>query len=457
MADRPDKADTPYNMDPGFERAVLTLCARSPKFWGSVGQHLNEQALGSDLHKLAYRACRAVAQTGRGPDSVVLVLQRLRRWVDEGKTKIEDVYAVSDLFDAAEDAGLPRDEDAAKELVPVLKARARNAVARATLEELAKPDTSFQKTAKLIKQVQTLGEVAESGAGTRFGGSASFDEVRKLMHLQRLPTGIDELDIELDGGMPRGCLGIVMGGPGGGKSMTLSHIGTRSIRHGLFAAYATFEVPVPTVTARIAANLTSIPINAILEDASVAEALLQQVQLGPLWIKEFTPLLSTMEDIEAWVAEIEAEEGRPVDVLLTDYGDKLGAPKNGGKEAEHGYGVGRIVFERMRVYAHERKLWHWTGSQTTRGKDNKRKKTGIDDIADSMHKARVADLLVSCNVDEEQALILWNIAKNRHGAANKAVGPLPHEFHCGRVAPVLDAQIFDVRAVNSLAALKGVR
>jgi hypothetical protein len=429
VAERPPKTDSPYNLDPAFERAAVTLCCRSSRFWGRIGHHLEPDALSLEPAKHALKAVRAVARDlGRGPDSVLLVLQRLRRWVDEGKHTIAHVTAVAELFEEAEEDGLPREDDAVAELAPILKRRMRAEAARSVMEEFAKEGT-FQRTRKLIDEANNLGDV-DTTVGVQLG-AGSYDEIARVRDLEKLPLGIDDLDTELS------CLGIVLGGPGAGKSMTLSHIGGSCIKQGLFAAYATLEVPVPDVLARVKAYLTGEPISAILDNPESVRRRLEAMKLGPFFVNEFTPLSTTMDDLERWVTELEEHVGRKLDVLLTDYGDKLGAPKSAGKEAEHGYSSGRIVFERMRIFAHERKMWHWTGSQATRGKD-KRKKLGLDDVADSMHKVRVADLVISANAEEDGETITWFVAKNRHGKGQFAVGPLPHDFACGRVAPVVE-------------------
>jgi hypothetical protein len=435
-ADRPPKAKDAYWLDEGFERAVVTLAASNKRFYGRIANALDPECLNQEPAKIAMRAIKAVARDlGQGPSSPMLVLQRLRRWMDEGRLSLDKIKDVAAMFDTAMDSGLPEEDAAVVELKPLLARRMKSEAVQAAIDDYGR-DGNFTQATKLIEKANRLGDTNTS-VGIMLG-AASYDEIEKLKHLERLSTGILELDDALDGGLRRGSLGLLLGGSNDGKSMGLSHLGAHGIRHGLFVLYATLELPPADVLARVKANLTGIPINAILADPLLVKPTLQNMPLGPFIVQEFTPQATTMNDIEDWVESCEEQVGRQIDLLVTDYGDKLSAPKNAGKDGEHGYGAGRIVFERMRIYANEGhkggKIWHWSAAQATRQKD-KRKKLDLNDVADSMHKVRVADLVLTLNLDEMMTI---NIAKNRYGRARQAVGPLPPDFEIGRIAPIME-------------------
>ena len=54
-----------------------------------------------------------------------------------------------------------------------------------------------------------------------------------------------------------------------------------------------------------------------------------------------------------------------------------------------------------------------------------------------MHKVPVSDLVQTLNVRDDGEQIMFYVAKNRTGKSRQQIGPLPHEFECGRIAPVL--------------------
>ena len=94
----------------------------------------------------------------------------------------------------------------------------------------------------------------------------------------------------------------------------------------------------------------------------------------------------------------------------------------------------------LRVYAHERKIFCWTASQASRQKDRKRI-LDLNDVADSMHKIRVADLVITLNVRDEGSefpQIIFKIAKHRTGKSRVEIGPMPTEYERGRICPILE-------------------
>lgn len=223
------------------------------------------------------------------------------------------------------------------------------------------------------------------------------------------------------------------------NSIGLNHIAAVNLMNGLFVGYATLELPRAVVLARTKANMTGIPINALLQgDLVQARKILDKMssRMGTFMVQDFTPYATTVEDIKDWVRRCEDYfDDRPMDLLIVDYGDKLGAKK--GKDDESGYSQGRVVFEGLRIYAADRKMFCWTASQATRQKD-KRKRLDINDAADSMHKIRVADLVITINPKEEGDLLslLLFVAKHRTGRSRVEVGPFPAAYDVGQLVAI---------------------
>ena len=424
-----EKSD-PYSFTIEFEKALVALLCSKPKLYGLIGKALDGECMPTPTGKLAVEACQEIAKdTGSGPGSSLTVIQHLRRRMDEGAVTSDEMGAVDDMIGEAEDAGLLPESDILAEVVPVLKRRMQLAAIRMAHKEYGKRH-DMDKIIDMMERADALGR-NDSRLGVKLGG-ASFGVIAELRHLERLPLGIDELDSELDGGSPRGTLTMFIGASGDGKSMALSHIAAHACRGGLFAAYATLELPEAIVLARLKANHTGVPINAILADGEEAKRrLLENPPAGPCYVKEFAPQLTTVQDLQVWVEELEADEGRPVDLLVVDYGDKLTA----NIKDQSTYKIMEAVYEHLRTWMHDTKKWGATASQSTRGDKNSKKMKDLDDVSDSINKVRVVDLAISLNLDDEDAMRFY-IAKNRYGNARKTVGPLPTDFACGAVAPV---------------------
>ena len=418
-----------YQFTRDFETQVAYLTCTSKSFFGRIGHALDPDSFAQEAAQMAVRAAQQIAtDLGHGPGDSVLVLQRVRRWMDDGKLKNAQLISVSDLLDAAEDAGVMQEEAAVTEVTPILKHRVRATIVEKAMSEYsARGD--FSNVVDLVDYQHRLG-VQDVSLGTRVG-PAAFATIDSFRHLDRLPTGIMELDAALSNGMPRGQLGMFIGGPGDGKSMQLSHIAGTSWRAGLSVGYATLELPEHIVLARLMANVTGLPIDPILDGDKAAERLIERMELGQCVLKSFTPQATTPDDIHDWAKMVEDASGRKMDVLVVDYADKLTARLKGKKRDDGNvYTTMELVYEGLRLHAEKNKSWAWTASQQGRKKKDqgKNRVADLDDVADSMGKVRVADLVITLNGREESTQMEWFIAKNRTGKSRIKVGPLPVDF-----------------------------
>lgn len=420
----------PYALDPKFERAVVVMMCENPRFYGLVGHAVEPDALSDASLKLAAQAAQAIARdSGHGPSGSPIVVQRLRRWHDEGKIALEDVLNVVDALTT--DEVYPRVDDLVDELAPILRRRAEAAAVEESMQVYAQHG-DLSVIADKINRAKRIG-VNDTSVGIRLG-SESFKDIEKLRTYDRLITGVIELDSGIDGGLPRGQLGFYIGGPGDGKSSALISQAGVALRQKLTVAVATLELPEPVQVARCLSMLTRVPVNAILrgESTEVEKRFgLLQPNLGSLYVKEFTAHKTEAKDLESWLDQIEDLDGKPVDLLVVDYADKLSAPKETSE-----YQVMRVAYESLRILAAERKIWVWTASQATRKKAGT-KVLDLDNVADSMHKVRIADLVVTLNVSEENDEIVYFVAKNRTGPSRSKAGPLPTQFAYGHLGPVV--------------------
>jgi len=400
-----------------------------------VGRELDPQAMSDGPVRLAMLACRQIAlETGSGPSSALIVLQRLRASVNRGKLTQARLNDVAALVDDAEDAGVPPVEELVAELAPVIRRRMQSKAILEAHAEFARGG-DFGSVEKLLERAKVVGQSA--GVEQIRAGAAGFDSIAALAHLGRLPTGIIELDLAIKGGMLRGKLGVVIGDSGAGKSIFLDTQACEAVRGGLHVAVATLEISKEETFARCAAGLTGVATGLILESPDhrkVAAERLEQMlpHIGMLHVGEFAPHATPVREVVDWVEELEQAQGSAIHVVVVDYGDKLHEPK---ARQDDEYVAMRYVFEGMRRDgARAKNQWWWTGSQAKRQKDPGKRLLDLHSAADSMHKVRVADLVVTLNPREEG--LIYFVAKNRGGPAGLAVGPLPTDFERGRITPV---------------------
>jgi hypothetical protein len=434
VSDAKKKGPAPYGFDPAFERVVAAMLCCRPKFYGLVGHELEPARMEVPSARLAVMAAQEIgAESGRGPSDPVLVLQRLRRWVADGKVTSDEVDAVLDLI---EESGHnpPPELDVVMEAKPVIQRLLHEEAVRATMEAYSKRG-DMGKAKELIRRAETVG-VQDRSVGSKLGVGVLSD-IARLRASDRLATGILELDMGLGGGLPRGKLGLMMAGPKAGKSMYLIHQASFAIQSGLFTAMATLELEEEDQQARLIANLTGIPIQSIMDgqaDREVAEKLEKlESHLGVFRVKRFPAIATTVQDIAEWVKEIEDQEGRKVDLLEVDYVDKMGISD---RRIVSTYDIQGRSTEELRLYVSGRSIWGWTASQPKRrDKKDKDKRIDIDDAADSQNKVRVVDLILTMHRPTEQEVEFY-VAGNRNGKGQFSVGPLPHNLECAQLVPV---------------------
>lgn len=437
-------ADTtsPYRFAEAFELAVLRHHVLEPRFWATVGRHLEPSALATPEAQLVAKAVAVIAaETGRGPGSGTLVVQRLARWREEGRITHEQVLDAGDLLDELEDWEAPPPVDGVvAELVPVLRERRNREAVRLAMKRAATRDDMAEVIQHL--QATTRLGVAEATEGIRLGPEA-LAKVRDLRQTDRLPLGIAELDAELGGGPLVRTLTTFMGGSGDGKSMALAHATGSALLAGHNVLVATLELADTQWICRLMANLTGVPIDGIADgslEGECAARLAELPGLGQCEVGQWTPGATQVSDLLAWADEVEQRAGWRADVLVVDYADLLGHSKSRDYEGM------REVFAGLREeWSVKRNGWALTASQSRR-KGKAGEKQGVEDGADSQHKVRVSDLWIVLRMNDDGTEIEWYVGKNRNGKRGSCL-TLPTELECARVAPMdpdVDAEIAEL-------------
>lgn len=428
-----------YPVTAAFERVLSIAVATRPNFYARAGHAVDHEALVDKANQLIVQAAHQAARDiGRGPDDVVIVAQRVRRWMSEGKVPPDELAAVEDALMES----IPDDASILSEIVPILKKRMKRQAADLAIEDLNGAGDGA-KTEEMLRKARRIGEVDETSGGTEMGAQ-SVEQIRGLHNLVRLPIGVPELDAFLEQGLWCGALGVAIGDPGAGKSMFLTGVAASSLRYGRNVALATLELPEPLQHARLMASITGVPIAGILdsrldEAALEMDRVLEDVKMltghkPHAYIREFAAYATGAAEILSWVEATEQSSGEKIDLVVVDYGDKVGARAR--TKASSSYEVGLEVFEGFRKDASDNKRWHWTASQARRRDKKSKAKTDMDDVADSMHKVRVADLVITLNLEEDDQgnrQVTYFVAKNRVGNSRGSIGPYPVDYATGRM------------------------
>ena len=206
---------------------------------------------------------------------------------------------------------------------------------------------------------------------TKDMGTDYFDDPRaRLMALKsnngQNSTGWPALDKLLYGGFNRGELQIFAGGSGSGKSLFMQNLAVNWAQAGLSGVYITLELSEGLCSYRIDSMMTNTAAKDIFKDIDTVEMKVKMMakKAGRLQIK-YMPAQSTVNDIRAYLKELQIQTGLRADFLCVDYLDLL-MPVSAKVSPNDLFVKDKYVSEELRNLAKELNILFVTASQLNR-------------------------------------------------------------------------------------------
>jgi KaiC/GvpD/RAD55 family RecA-like ATPase len=182
----------------------------------------------------------------------------------------------------------------------------------------------------------------------------------------QVSTGWTQLDRVMYGGMSRGELNIFAGGSGSGKSLVMMNMALNWLQAGLSGVYITLELSEELTSLRTDAMLTSMSTKDIRRDMDTAELKVKMVakKSGQYRVKGL-PAQSNVNDIRAYLKEVQIQTGIKVDFVMIDYLD-LVMPVSVKVNPNDQFIKDKYVSEELRNLAKELGILMVTASQLNR-------------------------------------------------------------------------------------------
>jgi replicative DNA helicase len=215
----------------------------------------------------------------------------------------------------------------------------------------------------------------------------------------------------LCGGLGDGDLGLIAGGPGGGKSWALVALGAHAVKLGYTVIHYTLELNEKYVGRRYDANFTEISVSEIVESKEEVKNKIENLR-GGLYIREYPAGQATVNTLHAHIEKCKQQNIEP-DLIIIDYADLMTSKSSKEKRDKLD-----DIFTGLRGLATEMKLPIWTASQVNRSGAREEIIQG-DRIAESYSKMMITDFAMSLSRnadDKENGTGRWHIMKNRYGA-----------------------------------------
>jgi len=202
-------------------------------------------------------------------------------------------------------------------------------------------------------------------------GTDYFEDPRaRLMKIKdnngQVSTGWPTMDKRLFGGMNRGELNIFAGGSGSGKSLFMQNIAINWISQGLNGVFLTLELSEELCAMRMDAMVANVATKEIFKDMDTLEMKIRMVgkKSGNLRIK-YMPAQSNVNQIRAYLKELEVQTGKKADFIMVDYLD-LVMPVSAKVSPSDLFVKDKYVSEELRNLAREFEILMITASQLNR-------------------------------------------------------------------------------------------
>ena len=177
----------------------------------------------------------------------------------------------------------------------------------------------FGPVEKLIKDDVQISLTKDLGTDFWADPEGMFDKY--FNNGGQVSTGWPQLDKLLYGGFSRGELNIFAGGSGSGKSLVMMNIALNWLFQGLSGVYISLELSEELVGLRTDAMLTGIGTKEIRKDitGTSLKVAMTGKKCGDYRIKAL-PAQSNINDVRAYLKEVQVQTGIRVDFVMVDYG-----------------------------------------------------------------------------------------------------------------------------------------
>ena len=174
----------------------------------------------------------------------------------------------------------------------------------------------------------TIKEAVQIGLARSLGTDYFHDPRKRLQVLKdnngQITTGWKDLDNKLYGGINRGEVTIFAGGSGSGKSLFMQNMSLNWAEAGMNVVYLTLELSEELSAMRIDAMATDKSTRRIFKELDDVELKVKTIgkKSGMLRIK-YMSSGSSINDVRAYLKELQIVTGKTVDCICIDYLDLL--------------------------------------------------------------------------------------------------------------------------------------
>ena len=221
---------------------------------------------------------------------------------------------------------------------------------------------------------------------------------------ERIPFDLEYFNKITKNGVPRKTLNVLMGGTGGGKSLSLCHFTASYLNMGKNVLYITLELSEEEMSKRIDANLMNVTLDDLIAlpkdiyDKKITN--LKQKTTGKLVVKEYATASASTIHFRALLNELNLKKGFVPDVIMVDYLNICASSRIKPGNGVNSYTYVKAIAEELRGLAVEFNVPIWTATQLTRSGYTS-SDPGMEDTSESFGLPATADFFVALVVTEQ--------------------------------------------------------
>lgn len=232
-------------------------------------------------------------------------------------------------------------------------------------------------------------------------------------------SGWETLDYKLFGGFGRQELEIFAAASGGGKSVVLQNLAVNFSKAGLNGAYITLELASELVAVRIYGMMVNTAQNRVKVDIdeTAAKIKIEERSNGKLRIHRLPESVSTVNDIESYIRELQIKTGVKLDYVCVDYLDLLTSDRCGPNDKSNAFVKDKFVSEELRALAMKMDLTVFTACQFNRSGVSGEDVKSQAQIAGGISKIYTADNVIYIDARKERGEMVFDFQKTRNSSA----------------------------------------
>lgn len=253
--------------------------------------------------------------------------------------------------------------------------------------------SSFDEIAKLINNAISLGTVADEGHSY----VKDFEKRYEEKDLFRIPTGDLILDEIMNGGMPKGNEGVILGATGRGKSQFLCKLSGAAIQNNFKSLYITHELDASTIGLRHDSYISGIPINDLKQNKDSIYNTIKKYD-GQLIIIYLPGKKTSINTLRSLCDRLKQKGWEP-DIVLEDSLENI-RPTTKKVERRHEL---QDVYEEYREFLVEIDAAGWTVSQVNRNGAKQDVLSG-EDISEAYNKLFSVDFGMAFSRTNEEKI-----------------------------------------------------